>query len=84
MHHYGCHDNLVSIAIRYVADAYHPKSLYIKYELNTTRSEKGVTKLNVFDSDSLTHWTHKMDRQPLWRYLGHIFELKEINFCKTG
>ena len=25
MHHCGCHGNLVSIAMRYVADAYRPK-----------------------------------------------------------
>ena len=24
-YHYGCHSNLVTIATRYVADAYHPK-----------------------------------------------------------
>ena len=26
-YHYGCHSNLVTIAARYVADAYHPKKV---------------------------------------------------------
>ena len=26
-YHYGCHSNLVTIATRHVADAYHPKKL---------------------------------------------------------
>ena len=25
IYHHGCHSNLVTIATRYVADAYHPK-----------------------------------------------------------
>ena len=36
-----------------------PKNLHTKYGLNRTE-DKGVTKYNVFDSDSLTHWIHKI------------------------
>ena len=46
----GCHGNVVTIATRYVADAYCPKEppcqIWTQYN--------GVTKQNVFDSDSLT------------------------------
>ena len=35
-----------------------PRNLHTKYGLNTTQ-DKGVTKQNVFDSDSLTQ-THRL------------------------
>ena len=42
-YHCGCHGNLFTIAMRYVADAYHPEILYTKYGVNTIE-DKGVTK----------------------------------------
>ena len=38
-YHYGCHTNLVTIATRYVADAYHPKT---KYDLNKTQDKRVI------------------------------------------
>ena len=32
----GCHGNLVTIAARYVVDAFVPRNLHTKYGLNTT------------------------------------------------
>ena len=50
----GCHGNLVTIAMRYVADAYCPYQIWTQYNLRQRSYKK-----NVFDSDSLTHSTHK-------------------------
>ena len=48
----GCHGNLVTIASRYVADAFCPKEppyqIWTQYDLRQRR----VTNQNVFDSDS--------------------------------
>ena len=41
-YHYGCHSNLVTIATRYVADAYHPKKVYTKYELNSSKDKRVI------------------------------------------
>ena len=47
----GCHGNLVTIAVRYVDDAYRPTEppyqILTQYDLR-----QGVTKQNVFDVDS--------------------------------
>ena len=34
--------NLVNIATRYVADAYHPKKLHVKYDLNGTQDKRVI------------------------------------------
>ena len=64
----GCHGNLVTIATRYVADAYCPKEppyqTWTQYDLRQ-RSYKAKCirlRLKLVDSDSLTHWTHKIGR----------------------
>ena len=36
-YHFRCHGNLVTIATRYVADAYHHKDTYTKYDLSRTQ-----------------------------------------------
>ena len=60
----GCHGNLVTIATRYVVDAYCPKEP--PYQIwNEYNLRKGVTKQNVFDSDSLTQ-THRHDSLTYW------------------
>ena len=41
-YHYGCHSNLVTIATRYVADAYHPKKVHTKYDLNRTQDKRVI------------------------------------------
>ena len=41
-----CHGNLVPIATRYVADAYHPKNIHTRYELNRTQ-DKRITYINI-------------------------------------
>ena len=38
--HHGCHGNLVTIAMRYVDDAYHTKTLHTKYDLNSTQDKR--------------------------------------------
>ena len=58
-HHCSCHGNLVIIATKYVADAYCPKEL--PYQIWTQYDPKqleGVTKQNVFGSDSYQTQTH--------------------------
>ena len=40
----SCHDNQVSIVMRYEDDAYCLKKLHTKYELNTTK-DKGVSDM---------------------------------------
>ena len=39
----GCHGNLVTIAMRFVADAYSHKGLHTKYGLNMTQDKKFLT-----------------------------------------
>ena len=41
-YHYGCHSNLVTIATRYVADAYHPNKDHTKYDLNRTKDKRVI------------------------------------------
>ena len=41
-YHFGCHSNLVTIATRYVADAYHPKKVHTKYDLNRTQDKRVI------------------------------------------
>ena len=43
----SCHGNLVTIAMRYVADAYCPKNLHTKYGLNATE-DKGVIDVSLW------------------------------------
>ena len=40
IYHFGCYSNLVTIATKYVADAYHPKKLHTKYDLNRTQDKR--------------------------------------------
>ena len=40
--HCGCHGNLVTITTRYVADAYHPRKLHTKYDLNRTQEKRDI------------------------------------------
>ena len=53
-HHCCCYGNLVTIATKYVADAYCPKEppyqIWTQYD---PKQPEGVTKQNVFDSDLL-------------------------------
>ena len=42
----GCHGNLATIAMRYVADAYCPKEPHTKYGLSMTYN-KGVSDITV-------------------------------------
>ena len=61
----GCHGNLVTIATRYVADAFCPKEppyqIWTQCDLRQ-RSYKAKCRLRLIDSDSFTHWTHKIGR----------------------
>ena len=41
-YHYGFHSNLVTIATRYVADAYHPKKFHTKYDLNRNQDKRVI------------------------------------------
>ena len=41
-YHYGCHSNLVIIATRYVADAYHPNKGSCKHDLNRTQEKRVI------------------------------------------
>ena len=41
--HCGCHGNLVTIAMRYVADAYHTKKASsTKYDFNSTQDKRVI------------------------------------------
>ena len=46
-YHCGCHGKLVTMAMRYVADAYHPRKLHTKYDLNRTH-DKRVTHITLW------------------------------------
>ena len=39
-YHCGCHGNLVTIAMRYAADAFISKNLHSKYKLNTLKTKE--------------------------------------------
>ena len=67
-YHCSCHGNLVTIATINVADAYHliepSYQIWTQYDLRQ-RSYKVKCILlrlrpRLMDSDSLTHWTHKI------------------------
>ena len=55
-HHCSCQGNLVTIATKYVADVCCPKDPpYQIWTQYAPKQPEGVTKQNVFDSDSQTH-----------------------------
>ena len=41
-YHYDCHSNLVTMGTRYVADAYHPKKVHAKYDLNKAQDKRVI------------------------------------------
>ena len=45
--HFGCHGNQVTIAMSYVADAYHPKEPHTICELNGSQN-KGVIEVSLW------------------------------------